>query len=101
MSDYPDFPWDESQAVTLHGKEAQQAMNEILMRAADDAPTVEEALYRLKTGRPRVEESSETAILNIRVPKSWLDMLDAQAKRLGSSRSQLARDILHRGMQPA
>ncbi|TCD53861.1 hypothetical protein EJ419_06305 [Alloscardovia theropitheci] len=96
-----DFIFDDSQATTLTGEQAQEFAHHILMQAADDAPTIEEAVLRLTSGRPRVHDTDETVTVNTRFPKTLVDWLDSQAEKLGITRSQLLRNITYNAMRTA
>lgn len=96
-----DFIFDDSQATVLTGAQAQEFAHRLLMHAADDAPTVEEAVCRLTVGRPRVQlqqKANETVMVNTRFPKSLVDWLDVQARKMGITRSQLLRNITYSAM---
>lgn len=95
-----DFVWDDNRAKHYDGKESEQMIQAMFMRAADDAPDIDTAVRLLKAGRPRVEEKREqTVAINARFPQSWTDWIDEQAKKLGINRSQVIRDTFYRGMQ--
>lgn len=95
-----DFVWDDNKSKHYDGKESEQMIQAMFMRAADDAPDIDTAVRLLRAGRPRVEEKREqTVAINARFPQSWTDWIDEQAKKLGINRSQVIRDTFYRGMQ--
>lgn len=94
-----DFVFDMSQATHYEGEESKRIVQQMFMRAADDAPDIDTAIERLRVGRPRVVEQREESVkVNARFPQAWSDWISEQAEKLGVSRSQVIRDTFARGM---
>ncbi|GGI15300.1 hypothetical protein GCM10007377_15210 [Galliscardovia ingluviei] len=91
-----EYEFDESKATHYEGEESKQMLQHMFMVAADDAPTIEEAVHRLSQGRPRLgQPSKESKGINTRFTDDWIAILDSISKSVGQTRSQLIRNAVY------
>ena len=91
-----EYRFDESKAAHYEGEESKKILHDMFMRAADDAPTIEEAVRRLSYGRPRVGQNrKESKGINTRFADEWVEILDKIGSSVGETRSQLIRDAVY------
>lgn len=84
--------WNKDKAVEWSHDEGQQYLDNMLMEAAGNAPTVEEAVQRL-TQKPDSTNETEESI-NISVSQSLLQKIDTLATSLGLKRNDIIKQAL-------
>ncbi|MDK8650012.1 ribbon-helix-helix protein, CopG family [Alloscardovia omnicolens] len=87
-----EYEWDSTTAHDLTPEEGQQLMHSVLMTAAGDAPTIEEAVHRLTQQTENTNETEES--ISISLSHSLLQKIDTLATSLGIKRNDIIKQAL-------